>query len=744
MCGIVGYSGKRSAQEVLLNGLEKLEYRGYDSAGVALALEGGIHVVKSKGRLEVLRRKLEAENLPESFCGIGHTRWATHGEPSDVNSHPHSTPRVSIVHNGIIENYGPLKADLMAKGVTFESETDTEVLVKLIDYFCCAQPKQSPLAALREALAMVRGSYALGVLFREEPDTIYAVKKESPLIVGWGEGENFVASDIPALLKYTRRYSVLEEGDMAVVKADGIRFYDAFGKPVEREVLTADWDEEAAEKGGYPHFMLKEIHEQPAAITATVSPRVENGMPDLRIPELSDEKLRSIKNIHLVACGTAMHAGMVGKTAIERLARVSAEVDIASEFRYRDPILDPDDLVIIISQSGETSDTLAALRLAKSRGVPVLAVVNVVGSSIARAADYVLYTYAGPEIAVASTKAYMVQLCTLYLFAFRLAYARGRLSEAETRRLTAELLRAGEVIGVEAVAERGDGVDIADGDGAGRLALVGQKVAADAAAVREGDDGVELLRSLEHQAGQPVARDGAAAVADGYTAGDALVGNAEDLGHVALHRIPGGVADGENGRVELRVALGVIEVLGVVAAGSVHIARVHDRDFLRLGVELDLGVGIALRLAVALNIGYTVVGDAVGNAVGVAADDEIDKIGGDAVWKAARAGVRHNDDDVRVLGCNDGLDLRIELLNARVDVIRGDLGGHDIHGVVGDVADKCDLHTGLVNDDIVLDKGGAVRRTCIIEIIGQNGDITVALELTDLISISGSGAFRED
>ena len=346
MCGIVGYSGKRSAQEVLLNGLEKLEYRGYDSAGVALALEGGIHVVKSKGRLEVLRRKLEAENLPESFCGIGHTRWATHGEPSDVNSHPHSTPRVSIVHNGIIENYGPLKADLMAKGVTFESETDTEVLVKLIDYFCCAQPKQSPLEALREALAMVRGSYALGVLFRDEPDTIYAVKKESPLIVGWGEGENFVASDIPALLKYTRRYSVLEEGDMAVVKADGIRFYDAFGKPVEREVLTADWDEEAAEKGGYPHFMLKEIHEQPAAITATVSPRVEDGMPDLRIPELSDEKLRSIKNIHLVACGTAMHAGMVGKTAIERLARVPAEVDIASEFRYRDPILNPNDLVL--------------------------------------------------------------------------------------------------------------------------------------------------------------------------------------------------------------------------------------------------------------------------------------------------------------------------------------------------------------------------------------------------------------
>ena len=442
MCGIVGYSGKRSAQEVLLNGLEKLEYRGYDSAGVALALEGGIHVVKSKGRLEVLRRKLEAESLPESFCGIGHTRWATHGEPSDVNSHPHSTPRVSIVHNGIIENYGILKERLIAKGYTFESETDTEVLVKLID--SCYEGE--PLQAIHEALSMVRGSYALAVLFRDFPDTVFAVKRESPLIVGWGEGENFVASDIPALLKYTRRYSVLEEGDLAVVTREGIRFYNEFAEPVEREVLTADWDMEAAEKGGYPHFMLKEINEQPAAITATVSPRVENGLPDLRIPELSDEKLRGIGTIHLVACGTAMHAGMVGKSAIETLARVPAEVDIASEFRYRDPILNKNDLVIIISQSGETSDTLAALKLAKSRGVPVLAIVNVVGSSIARAADYVLYTYAGPEIAVASTKAYMVQMCVLYLFALRLAYARGAQTEAETRRLTAELLRASEVI----------------------------------------------------------------------------------------------------------------------------------------------------------------------------------------------------------------------------------------------------------------------------------------------------------
>ena len=442
MCGIVGYVGKRSAQDVLLDGLEKLEYRGYDSAGVALALDGGIRVVKSKGRLTQLRQKLAAQALAQSFCGIGHTRWATHGEPSDVNSHPHSTPRVSIVHNGIIENYGILKERLMAKGYTFESETDTEVLVKLIDSCYTGDP----LRALQEALAKVRGSYALAVLFRDRPDTIFAVKRESPLIVGWGEGENFVASDIPALLKYTRRYSVLEEGDMAVCTAEGIRFYNEFMEPVQRPVLTADWDMEAAEKGGYPHFMLKEINEQPTAITATVSPRVEDGMPDLRIPQLTDEVLRSIGTVHLVGCGTAMHAGMVGKAAIETLARVPAEVDIASEFRYRDPILNPNDLVIIISQSGETSDTLAALKLAKSRGVPVLAIVNVVGSSIARAADYVLYTYAGPEIAVASTKAYMVQLCVLYLFALRLAYARGRLSEAETRRYTAQLLRAPEII----------------------------------------------------------------------------------------------------------------------------------------------------------------------------------------------------------------------------------------------------------------------------------------------------------
>lgn len=419
MCGIVGYVGKRSAQDVLLEGLGKLEYRGYDSAGVALAVDGGIRVVKTKGRLSALQKKLEGETIPPCSCGVGHTRWATHGEPSDVNSHPHSTPRVSIVHNGIIENYGSLKELLTAKGYTFESETDTEVLVKLID--SCYHGE--PLQALLDALAKVRGSYALAVLFRDFPDTVFAVRRESPLIVGYGEDESFIASDIPALLKYTQQYSVLDEGDIAVCRRGGIRFYNEFGEPVAKPVLTADWDIEAAEKGGYPHFMLKEINEQPAAITATVSPRVEQGMPELRIPELTDEVLRGIGTVHLVACGTAMHAGMVGKAAIEKLARVPAEVDIASEFRYRDPILRPNDLVIIISQSGETSDTLAALKLAKSRGIKVLAIVNVVGSSIARAADYVMYTYAGPEIAVASTKAYMVQMCVLYLFALRLAYA---------------------------------------------------------------------------------------------------------------------------------------------------------------------------------------------------------------------------------------------------------------------------------------------------------------------------------
>ena len=435
MCGIVGYVGKRSAQDVLLDGLEKLEYRGYDSAGVALALDGGIRVVKSKGRLTQLRQKLAAQALAQSFCGIGHTRWATHGEPSDVNSHPHSTPRVSIVHNGIIENYGILKERLIAKGYTFESETDTEVLVKLIDSCYTGDP----LRALQEALAKVRGSYALAVLFRDRPDTIFAVKRESPLIVGWGEGENFVASDIPALLKYTRRYSVLEEGDMAVCTAEGIRFYNEFAEPVQRPVLTADWDMEAAEKGGYPHFMLKEIMEEPEALRRAITPRIKDGRIDFGDLVLGRETIEKISRIMIIACGSSYHVGMLGKYTIEKLTRIPVEAVLASEFRYCDPIVDSHTLAIVISQSGETLDTMAALREAKARGARVLSIVNVVGSSIARESDDVLYTWAGPEIAVATTKAYSTQLAVIDMLAIYMADNLGRLDAAEYARLVEEL-----------------------------------------------------------------------------------------------------------------------------------------------------------------------------------------------------------------------------------------------------------------------------------------------------------------
>lgn len=435
MCGIVGYVGMRSAQQVLLDGLEKLEYRGYDSAGVALTQRDGIRVVKSKGRLSTLRSKLEELALPQSSCGIGHTRWATHGEPSDVNSHPHSTPRVSIVHNGIIENYGALKERLIAKGYTFASETDTEVLVKLID--SCYQGE--PLQALQAALAKVRGSYALAVLFKDYPDTIFAVKRESPLIVGWGEGENFVASDIPALLKYTRSYSVLEEGDMAVCTAQGIRFYNEFGEAVEREKLTADWDMEAAEKGGYPHFMLKEIFEQPEAVRKTVSPRVREGRVVLDDLRLTKEYIQGVSRIFIVACGSSYHVGMVSKYNWERLLRRPVEVCLASEFRYCDPLVDDHSLVIFISQSGETLDTMAALREAKRRGGRTLAVVNVVGSSIAREADDVLYTWAGPEIAVATTKAYSTQLVLMDLIALYLGDLLGTIEKTEYDTILHEL-----------------------------------------------------------------------------------------------------------------------------------------------------------------------------------------------------------------------------------------------------------------------------------------------------------------
>ncbi len=443
MCGIVGYVGGKSCSEILVEGLRKLEYRGYDSAGVALALGRDIQVVKTKGRLTALEEKLKGLALPVSHCGIGHTRWATHGAPSDVNSHPHSAARVSLVHNGIIENYAQLKEFLQAKGYEFCSETDSEVLVKLMDY----NYQGEPLAAITETLRQVRGSYALSILFPDHPDMIFAARKESPLILGHGQGENFLASDIPALLQYTRDYTVLEEGDMAVVRADSVTVYNALGQPVQRPRIQAQWDMAAAEKGGYPHFMLKEIHEQTDALNATIGPRIQNSLPDLTECGLTDEYLKGLDRVHIVGCGTAMHAGMVGRAAIEKMARIPAFVQIASEFRYSDPILSPGDLVVIISQSGETLDTLAALKLAKEKGAKTLAVVNVVGSSIARAADWTLYTHAGPEIAVASTKAYSVQLATMYLLALRLAYARGALCAEEAGYLTRQLQRAPGLLG---------------------------------------------------------------------------------------------------------------------------------------------------------------------------------------------------------------------------------------------------------------------------------------------------------
>ncbi len=437
MCGIVGYVGRRESRDVLMDGLKRLEYRGYDSAGVALIEENNITVCKSQGRLAALAEKLAAGDMRHSEVGIGHTRWATHGVPSDINSHPHSAARMTLVHNGIIENYSRLKEFLALQGYDFISQTDSEVLVKLLDYHYDGDPVKAIISTLQQ----VEGSYALAILFADDPECIYAVRKESPLIVAFGEGENFLASDIPAILSYTRRYSVLENGEIAVLSRKRVKVYDEFGTPVRKEVLTADFSVEDAEKGGYPHFMLKEIYEEPDAILAAVRPRVANGLPALGLEGLTDEYLQKLDRIHIVACGTARHAGMVGKAAIERLAHVPVEVDIASEFRYRDPILTDNELVIIISQSGETIDTLAALRLAKAKGAKTLAIVNVVGSSIAREADWVMYCYGGLEIAVASTKAYTVQLCCLYLFAIHFAQVKGRMDEDAVRHMVSELMR---------------------------------------------------------------------------------------------------------------------------------------------------------------------------------------------------------------------------------------------------------------------------------------------------------------
>ena len=440
MCGIVGYIGERDCTEVLLNSLSKLEYR--DSAGIAVFENGNITVEKSKGELANLRKKIEEDHKPDGHCGIGHTRWATHGEPSDINSHPHGSKRVSIVHNGIIENYKDIKKFLIGKGYSFISETDTETVAKLLDYYY----EGDPIDAIIKTLNDIRGAYALGILFKDFPDKIFAVRKDSPLIIGVGDEENFIASDVPAILQYTRKYYLLEENEIATIKADRVEFCDIHKQEIVKEVKVSDLDMDAAEKGGYEHFMLKEIHEQPTAVKTTIAPRIVNGMPDLSECGLTDEMLKNYRKIFVVACGTACHAGMVGKYVIEKLARTEVTVDIASEFRYRDPIVTPEDLVIVISQSGETADTKAALKLAKERGAKVLAIVNVKGSSIAREADMVLYTHAGPEISVASTKAFSVQMAVMYLLAFEMAYAKGCIDKEECMRLTKELSDIPDVI----------------------------------------------------------------------------------------------------------------------------------------------------------------------------------------------------------------------------------------------------------------------------------------------------------
>ena len=443
MCGIVGYVGKGDCSEVLVSALSKLEYRGYDSAGIAVFDNDKINVIKAEGRLKNLEEKIHNEKFPVGTAGIGHTRWATHGKPSDINSHPHiGGEHVTLVHNGIIENYRELKEMLIKEGREFYSETDTEVVAKLLDF----NYHGDPVKAIEKTLAQVQGSFALGILFADIPNVIYAVRRGSPLIVGVADGEGFIASDVPAIIKYTKNYYLLEHDEIARIDMDSISFCDLFGAPIEKELKTADWDMDAAEKGGYDHYMLKEIHEQPDAVRKTVSPRVYEGMPNLEECSITVDSLKDIKQVFIVACGTAMHAGMVGKYAIERLARVPVNVDIASEFRYRAPLVGKDDLVIIISQSGETADSLEALRVSKALGAKTMGVVNAKGSSIARESDMLVYTHAGPEIAVASTKAYMVQISVMYLLAFEMAYAKGTISEEECKRLTAELMATPERI----------------------------------------------------------------------------------------------------------------------------------------------------------------------------------------------------------------------------------------------------------------------------------------------------------
>jgi glucosamine--fructose-6-phosphate aminotransferase (isomerizing) len=428
MCGIVGYIGEKTAAPILINGLKKLEYRGYDSSGVAVFEDSGLTVVKCKGRLSALEEKIGQDSLKGNI-GIGHTRWATHGEPNDVNSHPHisRSGRIAVVHNGIIENFMKLKEFLISRGFTFVSDTDTEVVAHLVEYHYSGDL----VKAVMESVNELEGSYALGVICSDCDDKFVAARKDSPLIVGLGKGENFIASDIPAILEHTRDIYILEDKEIAVLGKDGVRFYNIHGTEVAKSIFHVDWDVAAAEKSGFEHFMMKEMCEEPKVIRDTINPRIKNGRIALDSVKISAEDLKGIEKIFIVACGTAHHAGVIGKYLIEKLARIPVETDVASEFRYRDPMINEKNLLIIISQSGETIDTLFALREAKKKGARVLSIVNVVGSSIARESDNVLYTWAGPEIAVASTKAYNTQLTALYLIALDFAWKKGTIGEPE-------------------------------------------------------------------------------------------------------------------------------------------------------------------------------------------------------------------------------------------------------------------------------------------------------------------------
>ena len=441
MCGIVGFTGKHQAAPILLDGLSKLEYRGYDSAGIAVR-DGDkeTEVIKAKGRLKVLIEKTNGGESVPGTCGIGHTRWATHGEPSETNAHPHVSENGNVVavHNGIIENYQELKAKLLRKGYTFYSATDTEVAVNLVDYYY-KKYGESPVEAVGHAMVRIRGSYALAMMFRDYPGEIFVARKDSPMILGVGDGESYIASDVPAILKYTRNVYYIGNQEMAHVKKGEITFYNLDGEEIEKELKTIEWDAESAEKAGFEHFMMKEIHEQPKAVSDTINSVVKDGKIDLSEVGLDEDTIRNVSQIYIVACGSAYHVGMAAQYVFEDLARIPVRVELASEFRYRNPILDKNGLAIIVSQSGETADSLAALRECKARGIRTLAIVNVIGSSIAREADNVFYTLAGPEISVATTKAYSTQLIAAYVLALQFAKIRSEITEEQCDAYVKEL-----------------------------------------------------------------------------------------------------------------------------------------------------------------------------------------------------------------------------------------------------------------------------------------------------------------